>query len=67
MLHQQLTLLCVYYLHGEAIETARLAAQMLPGPRDVLGALERAIRQVAEYQTACLKAGAFSLWHHDQT
>jgi FkbM family methyltransferase len=67
VLRQQLTLLCIYYLHGEAIETARLAAQILPAARDVLGALERSVRQFAEYQSACLKEGALSLWHHDQT
>jgi FkbM family methyltransferase len=67
VLRQQLALLCVYYLHSEAFETARAAAQILPAARDALNSLEQAITQFAEYQSARLKEGALSLWHRDQT
>jgi FkbM family methyltransferase len=67
VLRQQLTLLCIYYLHAEAIETVRLAAQTVPAARDLLAALERFIAGFARYQSARLKEGAQSLWHRDQT
>jgi FkbM family methyltransferase len=67
VLRQQLALLCAYYLHAEAIETLRLAAAIVPAAREMMGALEQAIARFAEHQSACLKAGALSLWHRDQT
>jgi FkbM family methyltransferase len=66
VLRQHLTLLCAYYLHGEAIETVRLSAEIVPSERKVLAALEQAIGEFAEYQSVCLKSGAFSLWHRDR-
>jgi FkbM family methyltransferase len=64
---QVVTLLCAYYLHGEAIETLRLVADRLPEQRPVLAQMESAIGAVAGYQTACLQQGVLSLWHRDRT
>lgn len=64
---QQVTLLCAYYMHGEAVEITRLAAERLPDHHPQLTSLETAIGHVAAYQSACLQQGAESLWHRDQT
>jgi FkbM family methyltransferase len=66
-LRQQLTLLCAYYLHGEALETLALAAPLLPGQGALVAALEQAIRRCAEKQSHDASRGAASLWHRDQT
>jgi FkbM family methyltransferase len=62
-LRQQLTLLCAYFLHGEAIETVHLAGELFPTKRKLLNALEQSIGRFAEYQSACLKQGPLSTWH----
>ncbi len=64
-LRRQLTLLCAYYLHGEAIETARLAAERTPSLKVHLAALEGEIGEFAAYQSVRLKKGAWSLWHRN--
>lgn len=66
-LRQQTALLCAYYLHGEAVQAVRWAAERLPHERATCAALEQAIGRFAEYQAACLKGGALSLWHRDAT
>ncbi|HEX3695649.1 MAG TPA: FkbM family methyltransferase [Polyangia bacterium] len=66
-LRQQVTLLCAYYQHGEAVQSVRWAAERLPAERPTCLALEQAIGRVAEHQAACLEAGTLSLWHRDQT
>jgi FkbM family methyltransferase len=64
---QLVTLLCTYYLHGEALETARWVADRLPAERARLPVLEQAIAAFAELQSAWLAQGAQSLWHRDRT
>jgi hypothetical protein len=54
-------------LHGEAIELCRALAAHLPQQRTALVSVEAWVGEVAEYQTLCLKQGAQSLWHRDQT
>ncbi|HEY2901706.1 MAG TPA: FkbM family methyltransferase [Polyangia bacterium] len=66
-LRQQVTLLCAYYLHGEAMQALRFAAERFPTQRPICAALEQAVARFADYQTACLKRGVMSLWHRDQT
>ena len=66
-LRQQVTLLCAYYLHGEAVQALRFAAERFPQERPTCAALEQAVGRYAEYQSACLKSGVLSLWHRDQT
>lgn len=66
-LRRLLTLLCAYYMHGDAKETLQVAASFLPAARPTLAAFESWINQVADVQAAHLKAGGQSLWHRDHT
>jgi FkbM family methyltransferase len=66
-LRQQLTLLCAYYLHAEALDTLQLASPLLPGEAPLLAALEQSIRRCAEQQSQDLQRGEASLWHRDRT
>jgi FkbM family methyltransferase len=65
-LRRELALLCAYYLHGEALDTARLAAEMRAEVREVLPALENSVAEFAEYQSARMKVGPASKWHPDK-
>ena len=61
------TLLCAYYLHGDALETLFAAAQAVPQAQADITALQAWVRQFAAFQSAHLSAGAQSWWHRDQT
>jgi len=67
VLRRELTLLCAYYLHGEALSILRKAAAKFPIEKALVSALEQAVGQVAEHQSRCLANGALSLWHRDRT
>lgn len=64
-LRRTLALLCGYYLHGEAIEVLRHAADRYRLEARMVGETEGAIRRFAAYQDQCRRQGMPSLWHRD--
>jgi len=67
LLRRQMALLCAYYLHAEAIDCARHAAERHGLPAGLASELEAAVRRFAAFQTERLKGGILSLWHRDKT
>jgi FkbM family methyltransferase len=64
--HQLVTLLCAYYLHGEALDILQMAAIAMPSEEQALQALQQQVIYIAAQQTQMLQNGALSLWHRDQ-
>ncbi len=63
-LRRLITLLCAYYMHGEAIEVLRVAAAELgPDARGTLAAMEQGVAACAEQQAARIASGMHTTWH----
>lgn len=67
ILRRQMALLCAYYLHAEAIDYARHAAERHGLDPRLAADLEASVRRFAAFQSAHLKSGILSLWHRDKT